>query len=146
MEVIKEGTSTKYSISFKSSVLIPLFIISVILPILIGVNVNTDLFMKILRKLKITKKTSRDNIWIDVFSDKERYIIVNFKDGKRLLGFPEYFSDNSEDGMIYVTVPSWIDDKGNETEIKVDGVFLIDKSSIDFIEFFYKTKHKEEGT
>jgi hypothetical protein len=60
---------------------------------------------------------------------------VNLKDERRLYGWPMYYSDDPQEGFIYLYQPSWIDDKENKLiECNTHGM-LIQFDKIDFIEF-----------
>ena len=48
------NSKTVYAVSYNSSVIIPVAILSLMLPILLGFLSTTDIHMKLLRKLKIT--------------------------------------------------------------------------------------------
>ena len=78
----------------------------------VGTSITHDLHMKVLRRIGVTFRTARDNTWLDIFSDQERYIEVNFTDGRRLFGWPLYYSNHPEEGLLYVYDAAWIDDEG----------------------------------
>ena len=95
------NSKTVYAVSYNSSVIIPVAILSLMLPILLGFLSTTDIHMKLLRKLKITNKTARETVWLDVFTEQKRYVIVNLSDGRRIFGWPMYYSNNPEEGCLY---------------------------------------------
>jgi len=131
------GDVTEYLIRFTKKELIQIFGVSVFLAILVGSLNNRDLFMAMLRKVQLTKKTSRDSVWADVFVNKPKYVIVNFNDKRRLLGYPEYYSDDLNEGVLYIMRPKWIEEEENEYEgnSKLDGILVL-KKDIEYIEFF----------
>jgi len=111
-------------------------VLSILLPILMGYLNRYDLPLQFLRKIKVTNRTGRPSIWLDVFYDLKRGIIVHMKDGRRLVGWPQYFSNNIGPGPLYLTHPSWINEQGEYVDlVEVDGVLLVDHTEIAHIEF-----------
>jgi hypothetical protein len=94
---------------------------------------------KMLRWLKLTSRTARKNIWHDVFVDKQRcYVAVCFKDGRQIFGWPEYYSDDSDEGMIFLTRACWYyDSEGERIEVKIPepGILIRCPEEIAFIQF-----------
>lgn len=128
------GNVTKYYIEYHAHVLIPIVLLSLVFPLLIGILNRNDLHMKILRKLRITDKTSRSAVWVDVFTDQKRYVIVNLKDGRRIFGWPMYYSNTPEEGALYLYDPAWVV-KSRYIDLGVHGLFLVESKSIETIEF-----------
>lgn len=110
------------------------FILAIVLPLIIGLIAASDRHMKVLRWVGITHKTSRDSIWLDVFIEQKRYVNVNFKDKRRIFGWPMYYSEDSQK-LLYLQNPAWIDDDGNYLMLDVHGIFLVDPENIESIEF-----------
>ena len=136
--VINQGVETKaqfYYIAFEGKLLIPVIIASVFLPLLLGALWTHDLHMKLLRLLKITNKTARETVWFDVFTDQKRYVVVNLTHGKRVFGWPMYYSTDPTEGLLYLYDAAWIDSNGEPIEIDVHGLLLVKKDNIDSIEF-----------
>lgn len=105
------------------------------LPLIMGFILNNDYFHKLLRKMKITTKSSRPNTWLDVLLTENRHIVIHLKDERRIRGYPTKFSSDPEEGFIYLFNPAWIDEeKGGYIEANVHG-FLINRTEIDIIEF-----------
>ena len=74
-------------------------------------------------------------MWLDVFIEHRRFIIIQFTDGRRLYGWPELYSDDVNEGLLYLTYPQWIDDDGQYVPLKVSGFLIVDRSSIKSIMF-----------
>ena len=100
--------------------------------------------MRLLRRLKVTNKTARDTVWLDVFTDQKRYLIVNLSDGRRVFGWPMYFSDTPKEGNLYLYDPSWITENGDYIDLDIHGLFLVKADNIDSIEFLNITKDNAE--
>jgi hypothetical protein len=114
-----------------------LIVISLAIPLIMGYLIRKDLHMKFLRWLKVTDRTSRSNVWFDVFTDKKSYVIVNFQDGRRLFGWPEYFSDDPRDQTIFLCHASWIKEDGQTVVLDNKGILVTPNEPIDTIEFVY---------
>jgi hypothetical protein len=115
-----------------------LFII--VLPIIIGAIYHSDIFHCILRKCRVTTKTSRKNTWNDAFLTQDRYVIVTLKDKRRIRGYPTMFSTDPEEGFLYLFNPAWVcDEKESETDAdyleKYCRGFLLNRDNIELIEF-----------
>lgn len=113
---------------------------AVCVPIIVGFFYFNDYVHIVLRKLKITTKTSRANTWNDAFLSQDRYVIVTLKDGRRIRGYPTMFSTDPEEGFIYLYNPAWVNDdkEGDDApdyfESNCHG-FLLNRENIDLIEF-----------
>ena len=97
--------------------------------------------MRALRFLKVTNRTSRETAWDDVFTNADRYITVHLHDGRRLTGWPMYYSNSPDEGFVYLYNPAWINEKNEYEETLVHGT-LINKENIDFIEFLKKDNER----
>ncbi len=78
-------------ITYNWESLILLFIISLIFSTTLGALTFYDIILRIARRLKLTKKTSRASVWHDVFTEYCCPIIINFKDSRRIMGYPRYY-------------------------------------------------------
>ncbi len=143
LKSFKENDVTKYLIEFNNDSIVYILIFSILIPIILSFFQNRDYMMRMMRYIKITDKTARETVWIDVFTDHKKYITINFKDGRRLLGWPMYYSNNPNEGMIYLYDPSWITDKLDRIDIGIHGMLIEDKSNIDFIEFHHKVQDNQ---
>lgn len=115
--------------------LIFLFAASVLFGVVFAANLNNDWILTLLRRFKITERTSRVAVWHDVFQGTGGWVQVNMKDGKKALGRVRYYSDDSEDRSLFLESASWIDDEGKEVLIDGPGLFLTKDSQIDAVMF-----------
>ena len=117
---------------------------SIIIAILLGLSfsylINNDKIHKQLRKWNITKETSYSSTWYGAFSFEENitYIVLHFKDGSRLYGWPTHWPSDPEKGHFIIKQPSWLDEDNNEIEIKGVSSVLVDVKEIDLVEFMEK--------
>lgn len=113
-----------------------LLIVTVTLPIIFGAILFYDLHLRFLRWIRITDKTSRDTTWQDVFIEQKRYIVIHHTDGRRIFGWPLYYSNIPENGYIYLYEPAWINETNEFVDCKTHGI-LIKSENISFIEFMF---------
>lgn len=111
------------------------FVLAGALALALGISINRDWHMGLLRRLGITAGTARINTWVDVFTDHDSDVLITYKDGRRLTGWPAYFSDGPEEGLLYLRNPAWINDRGEVQEIGVDGSLILNKGDIESISF-----------
>jgi hypothetical protein len=115
-------------------------VVSVILPLCAGTIIHHDIHMKVLRFFKVTNRTSRETAWDDVFTSEYRYITAHFKNGKRLTGWPMYYSNTPDEGYVYIYNAAWVNDDNKYVESCSHGI-LINKEDVEYIEFML---HKNE--
>lgn len=110
-------------------------VLSLVLPLILGWLIASDFHMKVLRALGVTHRSSRDTVWLDVFIEQKRYVIVNLSGQRRIFGWPRYFSEDSSGGLLYLQDPEWIRDDGTYDALNVHGILLVEPNSIESIEF-----------
>jgi Family of unknown function (DUF6338) len=135
------STSTSSTYTYNPGSFLWLFGFSVIIPLVLSFLMTHDVYMNLLRTLQVTRRTARDNVWMDVFLDKQRYITINFTDGRRIRGWPKYYSDDQDKQYIYLMKPELITQNGTtkQTEIKelnIDGILITPEQKIESIEFY----------
>jgi len=108
---------------------------AVLFAIVCGASINHDLHMRFLRWAGLTNKTARANTWLDVFAERHDDVMGNYADGRRLTGWPASFSDDREEGLVYLCAPAWVDSDGNTHSVEGDGILIDVKNGIDSIEF-----------
>lgn len=109
--------------------------LAIVLALVVGASVTHDIHMRILRLMRLTHRTARDNTWIDIFIDQRRYVEVTLADGRRLFGWPQYYSNHPDEGLLYLYDPSWIDNDGKYLDLNAHGILLTRKDDIKSITF-----------
>ncbi|ACO33364.1 MULTISPECIES: DUF6338 family protein [Acidobacterium] len=113
-----------------------LFLGAVLLALLYGANVNHDWLLKLLRKCKITEKTARSSIWNDAFQDiKNTYVLVGLEDGRSVIGYLRYYSDEQEDASLLLEDAAWLDRDGEQQPIQGPGILLTKAAGIQSVSF-----------
>ncbi len=118
-------------------------IVAIVIGLIWSFLSNHDIIHRVLRWLRVTNSTARSSIWLDSFLDmKKRYVIVTLGDDRRLMGYPEYYSNDGDDiGTIFLSKPEWIDNEGKYIPCEVRGILITKVEGIKRIEFL---KHKNE--
>lgn len=116
---------------------------AVILGLAFSYFANTDKFHKIVRRVGITKQRSFPSEWYGVFSEQATYIVLHFKDERRLYGWVREWPSQPTSGHFVVEEPSWL---LNGSEITLDGVksVLVNVTDVMWVEFMNRTW--ENGT
>lgn len=126
-----EGTIT---CSYNGNSFLYLGLFSVGIPTILSFLITNDWHMKLSRKLQISRKTARSSVWFDVFCDIRKPIIINFENGRRIYGWPEYYSDEPETPYIFLFKPAWIEED-KYVDLKVRGILITPEQKIKSIEF-----------
>lgn len=82
--------------------------VAIVLGLVMAHLTNTDSLQGWLRRKGFSKRSAHPSEWCIVFAMDPTYIVVEFKDGRRLYGWPAVWPSNSEKGHLYLTEPSWI--------------------------------------
>jgi len=135
LEMTADGNRTFYRPVVDAWFLVAMLGLGVLLAVGVGASIINDFHMALLRRLRITARTARDNTWLDIFIDQRRYVVVTLTDGRRLFGWPQYYSNDSEEGLIYLFEPAWIDDDGQYVDLGVHGILLTNKDQIETVAF-----------
>lgn len=144
ISVIKNKDDSLTYVASSDYIAIVLTIItSVVLPLIVGAIVHHDLHMRSLRKMRLTNRTSRETAWDDVFTSLDRFVTVHFKNGKRLAGWPMYYSNTPDEGYLYIYDAAWISDQNDYLETCSHGV-LVNKEEVEFIEFMLTDNERKK--
>lgn len=125
------------------------FLVAVVMGIVFTVFVNNDWLHKLLRKTRFTKRTAYESEWRQSFESYDvSYVVLHLRDQRRLIGWPEIWPDNPDNGHLLLADAAWIQgDGGKDADIiELDGVrgILVDASHIHMIEFI--GNHPEESS
>lgn len=120
--------------SYNSESFLWLGLLSIGIPAALGLFVTNDWHMKAARKLRISRRTARSSVWFDVFCDIRKHIIINFENGRRLYGWPMYYSNEPENQYIFLFKPAWIQEE-EFIDLPVEGILVTPEQKIESIEF-----------
>ncbi|MEN6487462.1 MAG: DUF6338 family protein [Smithella sp.] len=139
-QVRSTGGALSFSFSANTKLMVSALLLAACIPTIVGFLYYNDYIHSLLRKLKITTKTSRGNTWNDAFLTQDRFVIITLKDGRRIRGYPTMFSTDPAEGFIYLFNPAWVnddkktDDDQDYFESNCHG-FLLNRDNIELIEF-----------
>lgn len=110
-------------------------VFSVLLGFAWGYVKGHDLLLKLLRKWKMTERTSRESVWNDVFVSLGGTVQVGLKDGTSAIGWLGRYSDTGEERALFLEKASWIAHDGALTQVPGSGLLLTEKSEILYVMF-----------
>lgn len=70
----------------------------------------------------------------------KRHVIIDFENGRRIYGWPKYYSNTPENPYIFLHKPAWIevDEESKENrfiDLDVEGILITPEQKIESIEF-----------
>lgn len=98
-------------------------------------TVNNQQPHRRLRSLRLTKKTSLPNQWFSAFSQHERFVVLNMKDGRRVLGWPSEWPDDADSGHFVLLQAAWLLDNGERVEMFETEAIMFAVADVEFVEF-----------
>ena len=117
-----------------------LFAIAVLIGLLYAKSLNAGWHYDFLRdKLDLTRKTGRIDLWHDMFSDfRGRWIQVHLKDGTRILGWPDYYSEDPDKRELVLAEAVVTRPDGKIYEVGGPGILLTERAEIERVEILVK--------
>lgn len=93
-----------------------------------------------------TKRSHQASTWGETFSNTQKWVVVHLKDGRRIYGWPTFYSDDPDERGLFLENASWLG-TGNElnNEGKPISVFLDRSSEIQLIEFVEETDGRQDN-
>ena len=113
---------------------------SLVLALAVGtaatVCANKDIPHKWLRSRgRLTLRTAYPSEWFCAFSSLQKQVILNFKDGRRLQGWPKEWPVSPEAGQFLLQDPAWIDEEDSYVELPQIDSLLVPAAEVEFVEF-----------
>lgn len=98
-------------------------------------ELTNEVVLAKLRQWNFSRKTAKASTWLETFVHAPKFVVIHLDDGRRIYGWPRFYSDNAEDRTVFLEEATWLDEENrivNEEPISI----LLDKNSgIKFIEF-----------
>jgi|ERR1017187_7011141 hypothetical protein len=111
-----------------------------------AVEMNKEPILQRIRKWGWTKKTYKPGVWTETFQHAEKFVVVHLQDGRRIYGWPRFYSDKDDEHALYLEEASWLDDKNNLLNQSRISMFLDEKSGIQLVEFVdFQTTEKAQN-
>jgi hypothetical protein len=129
-----------YSVDIDRRPIFELATISVALGFLVGVDSTKDLSGKLLRWTRLSQKTTRSSIWNDVFHERRGIVQIGLGDGRRLIGWAQYYSDDPKEGSLFLQKACWISEQNEAIPIRGGGILITKESKIEYVEFLDETR------
>ncbi len=122
-------------IDFNIQNIILILAIAILIGVLVATLLERGWLYKILRKLKITYLTGRITVWNDVFSSYRKiWVLVHLKDGRKIIGWPRYYSGGSTRRELFLADAAWVPDDGKLVDVEGEGILITEGCGIDLIE------------
>lgn len=127
------GNGTLYSPDVDSTSLLWLLGISVAIGLAVSASSTNDIHGSVLRWARITQRTTRSSIWSDVFDEISYYVQIQFVDGRRIIGWPKYYSDTPDESSVFLENAAWIERDGHVIQIPGPGILITRNMPIESI-------------
>lgn len=87
-------------------------------------------------RLHLTRKTAKPSTWNETWTHARKYVVVHLDDGRRIYGWPTFYSDSPEERALFLEDASWLNDNNNLINEDAPISILLDKhSGIKLVEF-----------
>jgi hypothetical protein len=131
-----QSINNQFTIVLNWHYLATLAIIAVATALLYSANLNHDWLLGLFRAIRLTDRTARSSIWNDVFQDvRGRYLEVGLADGRVVIGYLRYYSDEASEASLFLEDAAWKDVEGNQIPVDGPGILITKRSGITFINF-----------
>ena len=110
-------------------------VLAVFLGLLFAWAVNKDQFHRFARRIGLTTRTSYPSEWYSAFVRKHKWIVLHFKDGRRLYGWPEEWPDQPDKGHFVLVEPEWLLEDNQRAPLYQVEKMLVPASDVKMVEF-----------
>jgi hypothetical protein len=133
----------RYALQTEPKKLVLLIVIPLGLALLIGWDSTNDLSGRVFRKLRLTQRTTRSSVWSDVFHEVSGIAQIELEDGRSLMGWISYYSDEPEDASVFLEKAAWITADHQLVPINGPGILITRNVGIKHIMFLDEGKESE---
>ena len=112
-------------------------LLAVIAGLLAAYASNNDTWYRTFRFFNLSKRSVHPNEWGGVLSRYQNYLIIHFKDERRLYGWPEVWPSDPDKGHFFIVLAQWLDSE-NPNEIPGTEGVLINAQDVKWIEIVRK--------
>jgi len=135
VETDPSGNST-YAIGASWWKLLTLLALPIVLGFVVAFLMQRDYFLRAMRWAKLTNRTSRASTWNDVLQDVDGVAQIELADGRSVMGWVLYYSDDADDPSIFLQRAAWVNAETNELEpIPGPGIPLTKEAGIRSVMF-----------
>lgn len=126
---------TVYTIEIHYGHLAALFLLAIAVGVIYAFNINRDLALRLVRRIGLTDRTARSSVWNDAFLDIPGcYLQVELSDGRIVVGYLRYYSDDPEEASIFLEDAAWLTAE-DQIPIEGPGILLTREAKVVFISF-----------
>jgi hypothetical protein len=127
--------ATRYGVQFDHRSLFELAGIALVLAFGVGGIVTNDLSGRVFRKLRLTQRTTRSSVWSDAFHDASGVVQVELGDGRTIMGWLRYYSDEPKDASLFLEKAAWIGPDQSLVRIPGPGILVTKELGINSVSF-----------
>ena len=124
---------------------ISLCAIAVLMAFFVSYVWTNDSAGRLLRKLKITHRTSKPSIWNDVFHHCGGYVLVELADRRLVLGWVRFYSDYPSLPALFLEDACWVMPDGQRIQVDGPGMLITSECGIRTISFYRATDTRLTG-
>jgi hypothetical protein len=101
--------------------------------------------LRFLRRIRLTDRTTRSSIWNDVLQDIDGVAQVELSDGRSVIGWVAYYSDDPDEASIFLERAAWVKTGTDELEsIAGPGILLTKQAGIRAVMFLDHPESEED--
>ncbi len=107
-----------------------------------------DLMLKHLRRWKLTRRSSNESVWTDVFLTASGAVQVGLGDGQSVIGWLKRYAEAGEERTLFLENARWIVEGDHSGTVSVEsdeitsipGLLLTEKAEIKYVMFLDKSQ------
>lgn len=125
--------------------LVSSMVTALVLGVGMSASVNADAFHRWMREAGISKRSGHPCEWFGIFSEYQRYVVLQLKDGTRIYGWPKVWPSEYARGHFFITnVLRSVGDQEQELDT-LDGL-LVDVHDVSSVEFVKPPENVNDKT
>lgn len=136
----------QYALELQPGRFLFLTLIPAVLAFLIAADRTNDISGMVCRKLKLTQRTTRSSVWSDTFHELRGVVQVELGDGRRVMGWLRFFSDEPEDASLFLEHAAWINEGNELIPINGPGVSITSAVGINYVMFLEGKTESDQKT
>lgn len=109
--------------------------VSLTLGLILGVANTKDWFGRFWRWARISQRTTRISVWNDVFHEQGGVVQIGLADGRRVMGWVQHYSDDPNEGGLFLQKAAWIDADHKRISVDGPGILITKEAKIEYVEF-----------
>ena len=108
--------------------------VAALVGLLFAIVANWDFSHRVLRKLRVTKRTSYPSEWYSAFHRHRCYVTLHLTGERRLYGWPEEWPDQCDRGHFLIEQPQWVLDSGEKVPLRQLKRMMVPASDVGMVE------------